>query len=355
MKGTGYRRAVTRSMRALLAASAVAGARQALADITGFDSGFTINNGALINNGTLQITDLATTYESRSAFFAAPQDITAFNAQFTYNLSGTGGLGTANGFTFILSNPANGLNALGGRGGTLGYTGINNSVAVEFSNWETSGTTLGTNGSIGTFNLTSPVDIRSVNNPVRIGLSYNGTILRESLVQGTNTYSLGYLLNVTNIVNASAALIGFTGATGAGIADQRISNFSYKAGPAPFHWNAADGNFSFAGNWSPVITPGSFGVLDDAMIDRSGGGTAHVTTAQEALNSLTIANNNLLSLESSASLLTRNLVVGGNGTAGRLNHASGTVGIANFGSNGLYIGVGGASSGTYSLFTGATL
>src|SRR2546423_15297100 len=135
MKGTGYRRAVTRSMRALLAASAVAGARQALADITGFDTGFTLNNGALINNGVLQITDTASTYEARSAFFGTPQDISAFTAQFTYNLSGTGGLGTANGLTFVLSNPANGVNPLGGRGGALGYNGITNSAAVELSNW----------------------------------------------------------------------------------------------------------------------------------------------------------------------------------------------------------------------------
>ena len=59
--------------------------------------------------------------------------------------------------------------------------------------------------------------------------------------------SADVILSARNIVNASAALIGFTGATGAGIADQRISNFSYKGGPAPFHWSTADGTASSTG------------------------------------------------------------------------------------------------------------
>ena len=36
------------------------------------------------------------------------------------------------------------------------------------------------------------------------------------------------------------------------------------------HWNVADGNFGFAGNWNPNVVPGSSDVQDDAAIDFAG-------------------------------------------------------------------------------------
>jgi hypothetical protein len=103
-----------RRARAALTASAFAAAsllsHRALADISGFDpASWTTNGGATITNNSLQLTDTTTGFQARSAFFNTAQDIASgFTAQFTYNLSGTAGLGPADGITFLLSSPTNG-------------------------------------------------------------------------------------------------------------------------------------------------------------------------------------------------------------------------------------------------------
>ena len=135
---------------ALLAVLGAALLTPASAQISGFGSGFTLNANTyaqtsglpaiLASGATLQLTDTnrnainpdPTSYdggnEASSAFFATPQSVGAFNAQFTYQEDTTGDtnpktlstnantLDPADGFAFVLQNDTRGSSALGDAG-----------------------------------------------------------------------------------------------------------------------------------------------------------------------------------------------------------------------------------------------
>jgi hypothetical protein len=207
----------------------------AQADILGFNNGvgWTANNngsGPTFTATTLTITD-GGFFELRSAYNNTPQSITQFNASFTYQATSPGGIGLADGTTFILQNQ--GLNALGlgNDGSGLGVNGISPSAEVELNVY--AGHTIGTNFEINGANSqnymsTSPVDLAS-GDPILVNLSYNGTTLTERLTDTVTsaTFSTSYSVNLASVLGGSTALVGFTGSTGAGTSVQTVSNFSY--------------------------------------------------------------------------------------------------------------------------------
>ncbi len=72
-----------------------------------------------------------------SAFFERPVAVdadTSFETEFEFQLSGNGA--GSDGFTFMLQNSLQGLNALGGTGGGLGYRDITKSLAIEFDTYK---------------------------------------------------------------------------------------------------------------------------------------------------------------------------------------------------------------------------
>ena len=107
----------------------------------GFNSsaGLTLNGSATTTGGQLQLTGTSG-QEAGSAFFntAIPVNAnTSFQSTFTFQVGGGSGLNGADGFAFLLQNSS--LNALGGNGGFLGYSGIGNSLAVEFDTSQNGG------------------------------------------------------------------------------------------------------------------------------------------------------------------------------------------------------------------------
>ena len=96
-----------------------------------FFSGFstrvqlTLNGGAALNGTRLRLTD-GSRNEARSAFFTTPVNIQQFPPASTFSSP----MPTADGFTFTIQGV--GPTALGRTGGSLGYHGIPNSVAVKF-------------------------------------------------------------------------------------------------------------------------------------------------------------------------------------------------------------------------------
>jgi hypothetical protein len=212
------------------------------ADITGFNNGvnFTVNNtggGGSISGGTATLTD-NNTFEATSVYYDTPQSISGgFQASFTYQATGgSNGFGLADGMTFVLQNQ--GLNALGGTGSDLGYSGITPSAAVALDIWTPfEGTAFATNGSLGSFTSTSPVNLDSTD-PIAVSLSYNGTtnVLTETLKDNTagTTYSTSYTSDLASVLGAGTAWVGFTGGSGAGTSTQTVSNFSFtNAVPEP--------------------------------------------------------------------------------------------------------------------------
>ena len=203
--------------------------------ITGFGPGWQgngTNGGPVIAPTTLTLTD-GLNDENRSAYFTTPQPIGDWNASFVYTPTEPGGIGLADGVTFILQNE--GLDALGNPvhlGSGLGMYQIAPSAEVEFNvyNGHTIGTNFETNGANSqNYNPTGAVNLAS-QDPILVALSYDGTTLTEKLTDQTTsaTFTTSYTTNLVSVLGGSTALVGFTGSTGDGISTQTISNFSFQ-------------------------------------------------------------------------------------------------------------------------------
>src|SRR5262249_56707349 len=120
----------------------------------------------------------------------------------------------------------NGSFLVGGAGGGLGYSGISQSLAVGFRNFDHSSTGLGVNGAFdgstvtdlgGTtgidFNAGAQATPRHV---FQAHLVYSGTTLTETitdLTTGGTPFTKTYNnINLTSIVGGTTAWVGFTGA-----------------------------------------------------------------------------------------------------------------------------------------------
>jgi hypothetical protein len=149
-----------------------------------------------------------------------------WTASYIYNSHGGGADGTA--FVLQTTNPA----ALGGGGGQLGYTGIGGpSLAYQINiyNGNPLGAVLATNGNIGPFQPTAPVDATSTND-ILVNLSWSSGVLTVTLNEPaisatfTTNYNIGPL---SALLGGNLAYVGFTGADGGVAAIQTVKNFQF--------------------------------------------------------------------------------------------------------------------------------
>jgi hypothetical protein len=270
------------------------------AQITGFTQAgvgpndYTLNGNLEATNagrpaivgGELLLTSAANG-EATSAWYNTPQALGNFTASFTYNFI-TGTPTPADGFAFVLQN--DGLTALGGGGGALGYLGGNlgntagdRSAALAFDLWNNNnqaGVTragIGATGYGGFFYAdTTPVALRSTT-PVVVTLAVNDGVVTETLTQGTATVSRTFNLNLTDRVGTSG-FVGFTGGTGGANAEQKITNFQYTVGNAPAVPAAAQ---PIAG--VPQGGPGFFGIREVMYNPGTPGCCGNLAEAQAAI------------------------------------------------------------------------
>ena len=211
-------------------------------------TGWTINQGGItdagITNGTLLLTD-GQNGEASSAWFNTPQYSDGFAAFFTYQeANGTAPL--ADGTTFCVQNAAAGTAALGGGGGELGFTGIENSSAFELNIYAGAhggqGIQFGTNGMtpdspVATlpYYSTAPVNIASAH-PINVQVYFNNGTYIVRLVDTVTSASFVTTYNqgdMRGVIGADTAIVGFTGATGGLNAIQTVSNFRFSYTTAP--------------------------------------------------------------------------------------------------------------------------
>jgi len=109
-------------------------------------AGLALNGTATTNAGALQLTAASQVNAAGSAWFTTLFDVAGgFDTTFQFRiLPGAGFFGeaSADGFTFMVQNNVSGTSALGAPGIGIGYSGITQSVAVEFDtfcNGENSG------------------------------------------------------------------------------------------------------------------------------------------------------------------------------------------------------------------------
>jgi len=205
-----------------------------------------------LGTNTLELTD-GTGNEDSSAYYTIPQYVGDFSASFTYV-----GNGSADGTAFILQNSTFGDVSLGGGGGGLGYSGISNSIALEFNLYQNVGIFAATNGSTGTYGPTGPVNI-GLGDPINVVLNFANGVLAVTLTDTLTsaTFSTNYVYgSLTPILGGNLAYIGFGGGDGGAASIQTVSNFQFHSIVTPASLSVSPvTNNSVVISW-PALSPG---------------------------------------------------------------------------------------------------
>jgi hypothetical protein len=212
--------------------------------------GFT-DHSDMVANGTAQFTTenllrLNNNFgQAGSAFETQRVGIRGFTTSFQVRLHEGTQPNPADGFTFLIQ--ANSPTALGFAGGSLGYQGIPNSVAIKFDVFDNEGETDNSTGLFfgggfpglphnpGEVNI--PLDPVNVNlrsqSTKTITLTYNGTTLTETIHDPTpgqtngGNFTATYTVDIASKVGADTAYVGFTGGTGGLFSLQDVLNWTY--------------------------------------------------------------------------------------------------------------------------------
>lgn len=237
--------------------------RAAIIQFSDFSSteGLQLNGDAIAVNATqgwlLRLTPSDPLLKRGSAFWKTAVDVTVFNSFFTFSIStpdigplDTAGQRGADGFAFVVQSSVDGPASLGAVGDGLGYKGVQPSAAVEFDIWQNvtdapnhdpSSNHLGilVNGVVdhGTGSpWTADVDPLFDDTGLWYAwVDYDGTTLQVRVNQ-TGVYpdqpNLSRPLDLSSILGQSTAYVGFTAATGSGLAEQRLVSWTYVPEPA---------------------------------------------------------------------------------------------------------------------------
>lgn len=200
---------------------------------SGFSAtGMQFNGNAALNGNRLQLSDTSTTFEDSSAFWNQKVNVQVFTNDFTFQITNPG----ADGMTFTIQGAT--PSALGGSGGSLGYAGLGNSVAVKFDIYNNAGegtdsTGLYVNGAMPTIpaiTIGGGVNLRS-GDVMAVHMTYNGSTLTMTITDTSTkqTFTTSWPINIPATVG-STAYVGFTGGTGGLVSTQQVLAWSYAAG-----------------------------------------------------------------------------------------------------------------------------
>jgi hypothetical protein len=196
----------------------------------GNGAGWTLNTATTnvpITNNVLTLTDGGLS-EARSCFLDSPVYIGHFTASYTFQDIGGAG---ADGAVFVLQNSPMGPTALGGAGGSLGFSGITPSAGLEMDVYagSTPGIAFQVNGTTGgPYSSTAPVSLPS-GHPINCIVAYDGTTATLAMVDtvaGTS-FTTNYTANLPSLLGQNTAYVGFTGASGGVASFIQISNFTF--------------------------------------------------------------------------------------------------------------------------------
>ena len=196
---------------------------------------------------------------STSAFTLGAND--TFSTQFQFRFTNPGAWDPADGITFVLAASPTGLGS-GGVG--MGYSGVPNSVAIEFDTYNNAGFGLGDNdgnssnhvsidtdgnltntalanvygnGSCGFANGNPPQNPQTADGCMSNGhlwtanMSYNGTdltvALRDPSMASEFVAINSYAIDIASYLGTNSAYVGFTAGTGAGWENHDIVNWTF--------------------------------------------------------------------------------------------------------------------------------
>lgn len=206
--------------------------------------GLTCVGSAAVTGGALRLTPALTGQHGAgySTTGIALGSGATFSTTFEFQMTQRGGIAPADGLTFVLSAASAGL---GGAGGGLGYSGVPNSVAIEFDtfnngeNGASNHVGIDTNGNLNN-NGISPYGVSncSSNSGYIAGCMSNGDVWTVTIdYDGTNNLLDVYVqdaaqalqhiiagasINISTLLGTNTAFVGFTAATGAGFENHDI-------------------------------------------------------------------------------------------------------------------------------------
>ena len=192
--------------------------------VSGFKDFHINGDSTLISDVEIQLSPAEKT-KGGSAFWRKRVNVTRpWRAFFTYKtvLSSV----PADGFAFFLHNDARGLSAQGDMGGYLCANGITPSVGTAYNIYRDDSAGWIKDGA--TTNMTTALGGIAIQDGMDVCVTYDG---ESRIVQ--HLFSNGNYVAFTNDVNLAEALgdttawIGFSGATGASVCEQRITNFRF--------------------------------------------------------------------------------------------------------------------------------
>jgi hypothetical protein len=214
------------------------------------DAGFT-DHSDMSANGSAQYTTenllrLNNNFgQAGSSFETQRVGIRGFTTSFQVRLHEGTQPNPADGFTFLIQ--SNTATALGGGGGSLGYQGIPNSVAIKFDVFDNEGETSDSTGIFfgggfpglahnpGEVNIAlDPANVNLRSQSIKtITLTYDGTKLTETIHDpapgqtNNGDFSTSYTVDIPGLVGADTAYVGFTGGTGGLFSLQDVLNWKY--------------------------------------------------------------------------------------------------------------------------------
>lgn len=233
----------------------VAGTGPVAATVVNFNdfsstAGLTLNGSAAkttTSDGSVLRLTPALANQSGSAFSTATINAADFSTFFQFRITNPGGTifdcnteSGADGIVFVVQNVSS---SIGGAGAGIGYSGIGHSVGVEFDTWcnagnhDPSSNHLGIDingnvdhgvGSLNTLNISPNFDD---GNLWYAWIDYNGTVLEVRTNQTgirPTTAMLIRNLNISSILGANNAYVGFTSGTGADWGNHDIIRWEYR-------------------------------------------------------------------------------------------------------------------------------
>jgi glucose/arabinose dehydrogenase len=223
-------------------------------------AGLTLNGNAKKTADYLELTS-AINNQTGSGFFNSALTLdndASFRSAFAFQIAaGTG----ADGLTFVVQNDPRGATAIGGSGASLGYTGITNSVAVEFDTFPSAGDPNNNHISLvsGTTTFKTAAPSFDLNSGTRYyaWVDYNGVSdVLAVYVSTTATKPALALMKTTvdlEVVVGTQAFFGFTAATGGLNDSHRILSWQVDQQVPPQDPPTQDGSTVVATN---IVTAG---------------------------------------------------------------------------------------------------
>jgi hypothetical protein len=181
-------------------------------------------NGSAVVNGS--VAELTTGANQAGSFFTNNQvEDFLFNINFTFQT--TGATTATGGFTLTFTRDPAGPNALGGSGAGLGFSGLQNSLAIFFEP-STNSTGLLVSGQGPTTVSLQGTGINLQSQDVfSVTLTNNESTIAETIVDTSTgaSFTTSYNVAVSPLIGGHEAFVGFTGGTGAHGMTEEIQTF----------------------------------------------------------------------------------------------------------------------------------